>query len=187
MRNSFYCFATPQSITSRGIINSIIVSHGRWNKIWKQKYNWNYITLPVDNTRNNFNVRYIRLHGYMSCFHHIRSITRNIHMACTGILLRFCTSQFYPYPSGLLHWHWGNHVTVPVPVKQPLRIWVNISLDEQDLMIHLQWNKIEQHPGHIPWQILYVISNKWTNKIWKEKSQIYNSPEFADLRCWVGH
>ena len=25
----------------------------------------------------------------------------------------------YPYPSGLLHWHWGNLMIVPVPVKQP--------------------------------------------------------------------
>ena len=25
----------------------------------------------------------------------------------------------YPYTSGLLHWHWGNHMIAPVPVKQP--------------------------------------------------------------------
>ena len=31
----------------------------------------------------------------------------------------------YPYPSGLLHWHWGNHMIPPVPVKQPWRIWAN--------------------------------------------------------------
>ena len=24
-----------------------------------------------------------------------------------------------PYHSGLLHWHWGNHMIAPVPVKQP--------------------------------------------------------------------
>ena len=29
-----------------------------------------------------------------------------------------------PYSSGLLHWHLGNHVIAPVPVKQPWRIWV---------------------------------------------------------------
>ena len=29
-----------------------------------------------------------------------------------------------PYTSGLLHWHWGNHMIAPVPVKQPWRIWV---------------------------------------------------------------
>ena len=33
--------------------------------------------------------------------------------------------QFYPHPSGLLHWWWGNHIIAPVAVKQPRRIWVN--------------------------------------------------------------
>ena len=23
----------------------------------------------------------------------------------------------YPYSSGLFHWHWGNHMIAPVPVK----------------------------------------------------------------------
>ena len=31
--------------------------------------------------------------------------------------LWFDISRFYPYPSGLLHWHWGNHMIAPVPVK----------------------------------------------------------------------
>ena len=35
--------------------------------------------------------------------------------------------NIYPYPSGLLHWCWGNHVIAPVLVKQPWRIWVNTS------------------------------------------------------------
>ena len=34
-------------------------------------------------------------------------------------LLWFDTGQLYPYLSGLLHWHWGNHVIATVPVKQP--------------------------------------------------------------------
>ena len=29
----------------------------------------------------------------------------------------------YPYPSGLLHWHCGNHKIAPTTVKQPQRIW----------------------------------------------------------------
>ena len=33
--------------------------------------------------------------------------------------------SIYPYISGLLHWHWGNHMIAPVPVKQTWRIWVN--------------------------------------------------------------
>ena len=32
----------------------------------------------------------------------------------------------YPYFSGLLHWHWGNLMIAPVPVKQPWRIWIKL-------------------------------------------------------------
>ena len=28
-----------------------------------------------------------------------------------------CSGGLCPYPSGLLHWHWGNHMIAPVPVK----------------------------------------------------------------------
>ena len=31
------------------------------------------------------------------------------------------TGWYYPYPSGLLHWHWGNHMIAPVPVEQAWR------------------------------------------------------------------
>ena len=50
---------------------------------------------------------------------------------CVWIALLFGYGQgnwFHPYPSGLLHWHWGNHMITwgkhmiaPVPVKQPWR------------------------------------------------------------------
>ena len=43
------------------------------------------------------------------------------------VLLWFSTCRIYPYSSGLLHWHWGNHMIAPVPVKQPWRMWVNKS------------------------------------------------------------
>ena len=33
----------------------------------------------------------------------------------------------YPNPSGLPHWHWGNHMIAPVLVKQPWRIWVKLT------------------------------------------------------------
>ena len=45
------------------------------------------------------------------------------------VLLLFDTGWFYPYPSGFLHWHWGNHTIAPVPVKEPSRIWVNVSCE----------------------------------------------------------
>ena len=38
--------------------------------------------------------------------------------------LRVYSVRFYTYPSCLLHWHWGNHMIAPVPVKQTWRICV---------------------------------------------------------------
>ena len=38
---------------------------------------------------------------------------RNMHMVYAFFVLYFVVvryQQFYPYPSGLLHWHWGNHM-----------------------------------------------------------------------------
>ena len=34
-------------------------------------------------------------------------------------LIWFSCDWFYPYPSGLLHWQWGNHMIAPVPVRWP--------------------------------------------------------------------
>ena len=42
---------------------------------------------------------------------------------CYGLLW----FKFYPYPSGLLHCHWGNHMIAPVPVNQPWNISVHRS------------------------------------------------------------
>ena len=53
---------------------------------------------------------------------HISDALRRVLSSCE--LLWFGTSWFCPYPSGLLHWHWGNLMIAPVPVKQPWRIWV---------------------------------------------------------------
>ena len=48
---------------------------------------------------------------------------------CTPIhVLLWCANgRNYPCSSGLLRWHWGNHTIAPVPVKQPRKIWVNLS------------------------------------------------------------
>ena len=32
------------------------------------------------------------------------------------VVFCFGTGHSYPYPSGLHHWHWGNHVIAPVPM-----------------------------------------------------------------------
>ena len=37
--------------------------------------------------------------------------------------------SFYPYVSGLIHWHWGNHMIAPVPVKEPWQISANESCE----------------------------------------------------------
>ena len=42
-------------------------------------------------------------------------------------LLWFYIDWFFPYPSGLLHWHCGNLTIAPVPAKQPWWIWINTS------------------------------------------------------------
>ena len=60
------------------------------------------------------------------------------HKICTPILLYIyylitetflsgCMWFIYSYSSGLLHWHWGNHMIAPVPVKWPWRIRVRSS------------------------------------------------------------
>ena len=44
---------------------------------------------------------------------------------CGYVINSYCTHTIYlPISSGSLHWHWGNHMIAPVPVKGPWRIWV---------------------------------------------------------------
>ena len=50
--------------------------------------------------------------------HRWHSLLIYIYMHCSALMI-------HVYPSGLLHWHWGNHAIAPVPVKQPWRLWVN--------------------------------------------------------------
>ena len=44
-----------------------------------------------------------------------------------AIVLSCFTWLTCPYSSGLLHWHRGNHMIAPVPVKKPWSIWVKIT------------------------------------------------------------
>ena len=49
---------------------------------------------------------------------------------CCGNIIISCglVWSIYPYnSSGLLYWHWGNHMIAPVPVKQPWRIWIQLT------------------------------------------------------------
>ena len=49
-------------------------------------------------------------------------------MLCCALLWLYI-DWFFPYPSGLLHWHCGNLTISPVPAKQPWWIWINTSCE----------------------------------------------------------
>ena len=55
----------------------------------------------------------------------------------------------YPYPSGLHHWHWGNHMIAPVPVMWPWKIWVK---SNNYLATKMQQSANDVHNS---WDILY--------------------------------
>ena len=69
----------------------------------------------------------------------------------------------YPHPSGLLHWHWGNRMIAPEPVKQPWGMWVNKTYQSSNnndynqsltkhIHVHISW-----HMGHITGPSLFQI------------------------------
>ena len=52
----------------------------------------------------------------------------NIDMVCGwlhSVVVWHCTDWFYPYPSGWLHWHGGDHMIAQVTDKHMWRIWEN--------------------------------------------------------------
>ena len=69
---------------------------------------------------------YISYHTYA----YIQYIPRNMHtvfaLLCFVVVIHWL---FFPYPSGLLHWHCGNLTIAPVPAKQPWWIWINTSCE----------------------------------------------------------
>ena len=58
----------------------------------------------------------------------VQYISRNMHtvlaLLCFVVVIHWL---IFPYPSGVLHWHWGNLTIAPVPAKQPWWIWINTS------------------------------------------------------------
>ena len=66
--------------------------------------------------------------GIFSIFQKIWACFWHVSFYCDYIIFWWLMSLIHPYSSGLLHWHWGNHMIAPVPVKQPWRIWVNQSV-----------------------------------------------------------
>ena len=83
-----------------------------------------------------------------------RGLDKVIHSKHHSHSLWFGSNQFYPYSSGLLLWHWCNHRIGPVPVKQPWRIWINISpgVIQDDEVIKLK----ESRNVHLSWDILHI-------------------------------
>ena len=60
----------------------------------------------------------------------LQYIPRNMHtvfvLLCFVVVIHWL---IFPYPSGLLHWHFGNLTIAPVPAKQPWWIWIYTSCE----------------------------------------------------------
>ena len=60
----------------------------------------------------------------------VQYIPRNMHtvfaLLCFVVVIHWL---IFPYPSGLLHCHFGNLTIAPVPAKQPWWIWINTSCE----------------------------------------------------------
>ena len=60
----------------------------------------------------------------------LQYIPRNMHtvfaLLCFVVVIHWL---IFPYPSGLLHWHYGNLTIAPVPAKQPWWIWITTSCE----------------------------------------------------------
>ena len=88
---------------------------------------------------------------------HIQYIPINMHtvfaLLCFVVVIHWL---IFPYPSGLLHWHWGNLTIAPVPAKQPWWIWINTSCEFIMNDCKPQQSKAQRNRVHISWDILYM-------------------------------
>ena len=83
-------------------------------------------------------INYIEIYIYIVYTLHVTLLysvqySMYIYSTCQEICTLFMVRQIsiYSYLSMSLHWHWGNHMIAPVPVKQPWKIWVNTSYEYQ--------------------------------------------------------
>ena len=93
--------------------------------------------------------------------------------------------RFAPYPSGLLHWHWGNHMIAPVSVKQPWRIWVNATRTDNIATTKQSTTKpctyCMEYTAHLfcsELSILLMANNNfdspgWDSQVWEEFSGFF--------------
>ena len=74
--------------------------------------------------------RFSMLYSFRSDLLNIQYIPRNKHtvfaLLCFIVVIHWL---IFPYPPGLLHWHYGNLTIAPVPAKQPWWIWINTSCE----------------------------------------------------------
>ena len=89
---------------------------------------WNGICLTIIRIFFLICMYYVNLQG--AYCDNVQYIPRNMHtvfaLLCFVVVIHWL---IFPYPSDLLHWHWGNLTIAPVPAKQPWWIWINTSCE----------------------------------------------------------
>ena len=98
--------------------------HNRWFQKWNRNERYYTVNIMTTDVRQR---KYGRKNFLDALWYQCICTVKSNNVYMIHALLWFSASPFYPYPSGLLHWHWGNHMIAPVPMKQSWRIWVKIS------------------------------------------------------------
>ena len=94
---------------------------------------WLAMKVPMRATTNGKlpNDSHLKIQGDVNAgVLNVQYIPRNMHtvfaLLCFVVVIHWL---IFPYPSGLLHWHYGNLTIAPVPAKQPWWIWINTSCE----------------------------------------------------------
>ena len=107
---------------------SNILIYWFWNKHLIRQIS----TITVNSTKYensmtmNMNMTWLKQICTVGAIVHTGLIPGNMHIVHV-LLYGLVLANFYPHSTGLLPWHWGNHMIALVPVKQPCWIWVNVS------------------------------------------------------------
>ena len=107
----FWSVVHEYAIMSLGSYKRSVMYSGEMNFIWPEK--WQYLSIHVTKLVDD-----------------LQYIPKNMHtvfaLLCFVVVIHWL---IFPYPSGLLHWHWGNLTIAPVPAKQSWWIWINTSCE----------------------------------------------------------
>ena len=96
-----------------------------WRPCWQPLRNhvWKLLLAKIKFKRDHFNKANswsdtLLNRGHMHVNHHI-IYSHRLHPKNTvcNLFCLVCRQWIFPYPSGLRHWHWGNHRILPLPVK----------------------------------------------------------------------